>query len=111
MPGNISEETIKSLPVPDTGNRITYFAGAKIQGAKAPRGFGVRVTAGGARALCSTTGSAGANTAIRLAGGRTGPRLRPFAQRGTYAAALTVARTPLTIEHRPLSPKPSQSSR
>ncbi len=51
MPGKISEEIIKSLSVPDTGNRITYFAGAKIQGAKAPRGFGVRVTAGGARAF------------------------------------------------------------
>ena len=48
---NLSEETIKSLPAPDAGNRITYFAGVKIQGAKAPRGFGVRVTAGGARAF------------------------------------------------------------
>ena len=47
----LSEETIKRLPIPDTGNRITYFAGATIQGAKAPRGFGVRVTAGGARAF------------------------------------------------------------
>jgi integrase len=47
----LSEETVKRLPVPDTGNRITYFAGATIQGAKAPRGFGVRVTAAGARAF------------------------------------------------------------
>jgi integrase len=47
----LNEDTIKALPVPDTGNRITYFAGATIQGAKAPRGFGVRVTAGGARAF------------------------------------------------------------
>lgn len=47
----LSEETIKRLPVPDTGNRVTYFAGAMIQGAKAPRGFGVRVTAAGARAF------------------------------------------------------------
>src|SRR5436190_19232340 len=49
--GKLSEETVKRLPVPDTGNRITYFAGATIQGAKAPRGFGVRVTAAGARAF------------------------------------------------------------
>ena len=48
---NLSEETIKRLPVPARGNRITYFAGATIQGAKAPRGFGVRVTAAGARAF------------------------------------------------------------
>jgi integrase len=47
----LSEETVKRLPVPPTGNRITYFAGAMIQGAKAPRGFGVRVTAAGARAF------------------------------------------------------------
>jgi integrase len=49
--GKLSEETIRRLPVPDTGNRVTYFAGATIQGAKAPRGFGVRVTAAGARAF------------------------------------------------------------
>ena len=39
------------MQVPATGNSITYFAGATIQGAKAPRGFGVRVTAGGSRAF------------------------------------------------------------
>jgi integrase len=49
--GKLSEEMIRRLPVPDTGNRITYFAGATIQGAKAPRGFGVRVTAKGTRAF------------------------------------------------------------
>jgi integrase len=47
----LNEQTIKGLPVPETGNRVTYFAGVKIQGKKAPRGFGVRVTAGGARAF------------------------------------------------------------
>ena len=51
MRGRLSEETIKRLPVPATGNSIAYFAGATIQGAKAPRGFGVRVTAAGARAF------------------------------------------------------------
>jgi integrase len=50
-PHKLSEETIKRLPVPVTGNSITYFAGATIQGAKTPRGFGVRVTAAGARAF------------------------------------------------------------
>jgi len=49
--GKLSEETVKRLPVPDKGNRVTYFAGATIQGANAPRGFGVRVTAAGARAF------------------------------------------------------------
>jgi hypothetical protein len=37
----LSEETIKRLQIPVKGNSITYFAGATIQGAKAPRGFGV----------------------------------------------------------------------
>ena len=50
-PGNLSEETIKRLRAPAKGNSITYFAGTIIQGAKAPRGFGVRVTAAGARAF------------------------------------------------------------
>jgi len=47
----LNEETIRRMQVPATGNSITYFAGATIQGAKAPRGFGVRVTAGGSRAF------------------------------------------------------------
>jgi len=49
--GKLNDEVVKRLAVPDIGNRITYFAGATIQGAKAPRGFGVRVTAAGARAF------------------------------------------------------------
>src|SRR6516164_4332013 len=47
----LNEETIRRMQVPATGNSITYFAGATIQGAKAPRGFGVRVTAGGSRSF------------------------------------------------------------
>ncbi len=49
--GKLSEETVKRLAVPEIGNHVTYFAGAMIHGAKAPRGFGVRVTAAGARAF------------------------------------------------------------
>jgi integrase len=49
--GSLSEETIKRLRTPAKGNSITYFAGSTIQGAKAPRGFGVRVTASGTRAF------------------------------------------------------------
>ncbi len=51
MGKRLSEETIRHQPAPATGNSITYFVGATIQGAKAPRGFGVRVTAAGARAF------------------------------------------------------------
>ena len=51
MREKLSEQTVKRLPIPPGGNRITYFAGDMIQGVAAPRGFGVRVTAGGARSF------------------------------------------------------------
>jgi integrase len=44
----LNEETIKRLPIPEKGNRITYFPAAVLQGTPVPRGFGVRVTASGA---------------------------------------------------------------
>jgi integrase len=47
----LNEDTIKKLPVPDRGNRVTYFAGDKLQGLVAPPGFGVRVTKAGVRAF------------------------------------------------------------
>src|SRR3954471_20280308 len=47
----LNEEMIRRMQVPANGNSITYFAGATIQGATAPRGFGVRVTAAGSRAF------------------------------------------------------------
>jgi integrase len=47
----LSEETVKRLPVPEKGNCISYFPGAVVQGGRAPRGFGVRVTASGSRAF------------------------------------------------------------
>ena len=47
----LNEGAIKELPVPERGNRVHYFAGAVLQGIPAPRGFGVRVTAGGAKAF------------------------------------------------------------
>src|SRR5436190_3916578 len=47
----LNEETIKRLSTPDKGNRVTYFPGAVLQGTQVPRGFGVRVTAGGAKSF------------------------------------------------------------
>jgi hypothetical protein len=47
----LNEATIKLLPIPEKGNRVHYFAGAVLQGVTAPQGFGVRVTASGARAF------------------------------------------------------------
>jgi integrase len=47
----LNEDVVKSLPTPESGNKVHYFPDAVIQGAKAPRGFGVRVTAAGARSF------------------------------------------------------------
>ena len=107
-PGKLSEETIKRLPVPETGNRIIYFAGATIQGAKAPRGFGVRVTAAAPEPSYSTTACAAANTASQSAPGPIGPRSKPFAKLAICASALIGARTPLrTVRPPPHKPLPS----
>jgi integrase len=47
----LNEEIIKRLPAPEAGNRVVYFAGARLQGSQAPRGFGVRVTASGTKSF------------------------------------------------------------
>jgi integrase len=50
----LNEDVVKGLPTPEKGNRITYFPNAILQGTKTPPGFGVRVTAGGARSFVLT---------------------------------------------------------
>jgi integrase len=47
----LNEEIVKGLPVPARGNRVHFFSGAVLQGVPIPRGFGVRVTAGGAKSF------------------------------------------------------------
>jgi integrase len=47
----LNEAAVKALPIPAKGNKVHFFAGAVVQGAKVPRGFGVRVTAKGVRAF------------------------------------------------------------
>jgi integrase len=49
--GKLNEREVEQLEAPASGNKVYYFADAIIQGAKAPRGFGVRVTAAGARSF------------------------------------------------------------
>ena len=51
MRAKLSEENVKRLAVPAKGNQVHYFAGDTVQGQMAPRGFGVRITAGGSRAF------------------------------------------------------------
>lgn len=48
---NLNDAIVKTLPTPAKGNKIHYFAGAVLQGIPAPKGFGVRVTAAGARSF------------------------------------------------------------
>jgi integrase len=47
----LSEDIVKSLPTPEVGNRVHYFAEAVVEDGKAPRGFGIRVTATGVRSF------------------------------------------------------------
>jgi integrase len=47
----LNEDVIKKLPVPAAGNKVHYFAGAVLQGKEVPAGFGVRITAAGARSF------------------------------------------------------------
>ena len=47
----ISEKVVRGLEIPAKGNKVHFFSGAKLQGKKAPAGFGVRVTAGGTKAF------------------------------------------------------------
>jgi integrase len=47
----LNEATIKALPIPERGNQVHWFPGAKVEGKDLPRGFGVVVTAGGVRSF------------------------------------------------------------
>jgi integrase len=47
----ISEKIVAGLPSPAKGNKVHFFSGATLQGKKAPSGFGVRVTSGGAKSF------------------------------------------------------------
>jgi len=47
----LTAEIVKALPAPVRGNKVNFFAGAIVQGLPAPKGFGVRVTAGGAKSF------------------------------------------------------------
>ena len=51
MSKSLNEGVVAELTAPAAGNRVYFFAGARIQGSPVPRGFGVRVTAGGAKAF------------------------------------------------------------
>src|ERR1700722_19772766 len=47
----ISEKIVEKLPIPEAGNKVHFFSGAKLQGKEAPAGFGVRCTAGGTKSF------------------------------------------------------------
>jgi integrase len=64
----LNEATVAALPVPATGNKITYFGGSKLQGMVAPAGFGVRVTSNGARSYILNYRSAGTERRLTIGG-------------------------------------------
>jgi integrase len=47
----LNEAVVKALAVPAKGAKLYGFAGAVIQGSAAPRGFSIKVTAGGVRSF------------------------------------------------------------
>jgi integrase len=47
----LNEQIVEAMVAPPTANKVVYFGGATIQGAKTPAGFGVRVTANGAKSF------------------------------------------------------------
>jgi hypothetical protein len=96
--GSLGEETIKRLLTPAKGNSITYFAGATIQGAKAPRGFGIRVTASGARAFILNYRLRGREHRFTMAHGRIGRHSGRSEKLAVCASASTAAKTPLRTE-------------
>jgi hypothetical protein len=95
----LSEETIRRLSLPVVGNRVTYFAGAIIQGAKAPRGFGVRVTAAGARAFILNYRLRGREYRFTIGAWPDWPHSKLFVRRVTCASESTEGRTRLRTAH------------
>jgi Arm DNA-binding domain len=47
----LSERVIKELPAQASGNKVHWFTGAVLQGTPAPAGFGICVTANGAKSF------------------------------------------------------------
>ena len=105
MRDRLSEETIKRLPVPATGNSITYFAGATIQGAKAPRGFGVRVTAAGARAFILNYRLRGREHRFTIGAWPDWSALKAVREARNLRQRVDRAKTRLRIEHSPRRPR------
>ena len=97
----LNEETIKRLSPPAVGNRITYFAGAAIQGAKAPRGFGVRVTAAGARAFILNYRLRGREYRFTIGAWPDWSALKAVREARICVSESTEGRTRLRIAHHP----------
>ena len=47
----LNEDVVKTLEPPSAGNKVHYFPDAILQGTRTPPGFGVRITAAGARSF------------------------------------------------------------
>lgn len=87
----LNAEIVKALPIPEVGNRIHYFAEAVIRGAKVPRGFGVRVTAAGARSFVMNYSIARRERRYTIGRWPDWSVLRPSQRHATCASVSTAA--------------------
>ena len=87
--GRLSDAVVRALPAPDRGNRITYD-----QGNDAIRGFGLRVTAAGAKSFILNYTARVASAVSRSGRTRYGRSRRPARRRSSYGSLSTAVRTP-----------------
>jgi integrase len=97
----ISEKVVEGLPVPEAGNKVHYFSGATLQGKRTPSGFGVRVTAAGAKSFVLFHRMDGKKYLVTL--GRWGDL--------SVRAAIMAAQVRVKAVHKGADPRPNRTRR
>ena len=100
----LNKETIASLPQPEKGNTVTYFKDAVTQGKPVPSGFGVRVTANGAKAFVLNYRAGG--IARRLTIGSTDSWSIPEAVKRAHELRRQIDRGEDPLAKEPAAPEP-----
>jgi hypothetical protein len=102
----LNEEAINRLPLPEKGNRISYFPGAVLQGNRVPRGFGVRVTAGGAKSFIINYRIKGDEYRYTIGPYPDWSALRAVREPVAFVSGSTAAKIHLRIENASQRPNP-----
>jgi integrase len=97
----ISEKVVEGLPMPEAGNKVHYFSGATLQGKRTPSGFGVRVTAAGAKSFVLFHRMDGKKYLVTL--GRWGDL--------SVRAAIMAAQARVKAMHKGADPRPNRTRR